>query len=279
MFVTLNTLRRLPIGNAIPLLGLAACALSTASFAHAKAPPKAGRPAAPDAGAVAAPAATKALGPLVRDWGVLGSGCKKSTATIAGGSTLGIGTLRDLPEEKSAPKKGATKVSSLELTLSLPDYELLLTPKERKPNQKAKAGTPDEDSLASECSFRAGIYPLAGMRIKNVTARTRYEANKSKESQLLSYARLKVGAALVGSLTKPYESGAPLNSWREEIELLPGRNPEEATPEIRCGEEKLLQLDLGFIGKLAGGEKVSASLKPDRKVVFVVDFEDCAMPN
>lgn len=221
---------------------------------------------------------TKESAPLVRDWGVLGNGCKKTTAQVAGGSALDVGAMRDVATEKSASGKDIPQKSSLEITLSLPDYELLLTPKERKPNQKPKAGGPDADSLASECSFRAGIYPPAGKRIKNVVARTRMEASKAKESQLLTYARLKIGADPIGSLTKPFESGAPLSAWREEIELLPGRNPEEAMPEIRCGEEKLLQLDLGFIGKLAGGDNVSASLKPDRKVIFAIDFEDCAMP-
>jgi hypothetical protein len=203
--------------------------------------------------APAGSAAAAAQKPVLNDWFALGSGCR------ARFDTPGDVTMERLTQDAARPGLYRAR-------FSLPNYTL----------DSNAVKDPKAEKFARECAVRLNVNPPEGMRIKAASATTRTRASKSEGTKLTILSELKIGPSTLGTRTDTFEKGSRMDEQESLFDLRAGAKPEEAMPELKCGEAKILAFNYTWMAERAtAAETTNVHLGGDRSLEFDVELEPC----
>ena len=182
--------------------------------------------------------------------------------------------------QASADKPGDVQLVSVEtdptnpmvhtVTFSLPQYRL-----------KPLAVAPERPKVslinyARECAIRLNVNPPKGYALSGVTGSTEFEVSKDNNAKLLAQATLKVGATTITKDVKQFTKEESFKFRTMPIELIPGRTPEDETPQIECEAKKIVGIDFTFLtNKDSETALAEARIAGNGLARFKISFDKC----
>ncbi len=191
---------------------------------------------------------------FIYDWSALGSGCR-------GQQSVSEGNVEFLLNPSKAP--------------SLNRYQLrFVLEKFRLESPVPKDQGPTHLEFARDCAIRVALNPPPGKRIVDIEAVSNYRLSKEASSEMKTMAQLTLGMTTLATARLEFPSSQSLRKAQHELRLVPQRSAGDLA-EVRCGQSKLLGLDLLFyINRSNSNAKVDMNLE-NREIDVLVDLEDC----
>jgi hypothetical protein len=193
---------------------------------------------------------------FVGDWSATGSGCRGAKGSSEGNTTLLV-----------RPPGGALP-STWTLVLQPSDFRLV------SPLPRGQEKT--TLTFAKECSLRLALLPDSRVRIRNVTASTRLRVGKGTGTKAWTLAELQLGNLAIARHRADYGANEAVSGRVQEVRLIPGRTSLETMPETKCGQAKVLGLDLILAAERATeNDRVDAGFEGESAVEILVDVAPC----
>lgn len=191
---------------------------------------------------------------FIYDWSALGSGCR-GQQSVAGGN------VELLLNPSQAPS-----LNRQQLRFQLKTFRL------ESPVPKSQGPTHLE--FARDCAIRVALNPPPGKKIVDIEAVSGYRLSKEGGSEMKTMAQLTLGMTTLATARLDFSESQVLQRSRHELRLVPQRSAGDMA-QVRCGQSKLLGLDLLFyINRSQPQEKVDMGLQ-DQQIEVLVDMEDC----
>jgi hypothetical protein len=193
---------------------------------------------------------------FIYDWSALGSGCKGGLEKRNGNVSLAL---------KSNIPPG---VNRYQLRFVLEKFKL------ESPVPKSQGRT--NLKFARDCAIRVAVNPPAGKKIQNVEAYTAYSLTKPRNTEMQAMTGLSIGMSTLSTVAMDFQKDETFSNLIREVRLAPGQSPEDKMPETKCGQSKLVGLDLLLLVNRPDDSVVVDMTLADNKVVdIIVDLEDC----
>lgn len=130
--------------------------------------------------------------------------------------------------------------------------------------------------FARDCAIRIAIKPPKGKRVRYVEAQTGFEFSKPQNSEMAAFAQLTLGLDTLSNVQMDFKKDELITRIEKPLRLAPGRFVENGMPETKCGQSKLLGLDLLFYVKRPDDSaKINMGLTGEKAVDVVVELVDC----
>lgn len=191
---------------------------------------------------------------FIYDWSALGSGCR-------GQQSVSGGNVEFLLNPSKAP--------------SLNRYQLrFVLERFRLESPVPRDQGPTHLEFARDCAIRVALNPPPGKRIVDIEAVSNYRLSKEASSEMKTMAQLTLGMTTLATARLEFPLSQTLRKTQHELRLVPQRSAGDLA-EVRCGQSKLLGLDLLFyINRSSPLAKVDMNLE-DQEIDVLVDLEDC----
>ena len=196
---------------------------------------------------------------FIYDWSAMGSGCRGRISALEGAPV-------NVRFHLSHPTPGSP--SRYHLRFFLDKFKL------ESPVPKDQGQTNLE--FARDCAIRVALNPPSGKKIKYIEAQSFYTLSKSPDTEMATLASLSLGMSTLDTVRMDFPKSESFSSRQKELKLTPGPIPENSMPETKCGQSKLLGLDLLFyVNRPNELAKNSMVLTKDSKFDIFVELEDC----
>lgn len=193
---------------------------------------------------------------LIYDWSALGSGCRGGIKERKGNVTLAV-----TPHIPPGADRYRLRFALNKFRLESP------VPKDQGPTNL---------EFARDCAIRVAVNPPAGKRIQNVEAYATYSLTKPLNTDMRILAGLTIGMDNLGMVRMDFTRSEKFSNLIKDLRLAPGPSQENQMPETKCGQAKLVGLDLLFYVNRPDNTAVVEMTLADNKVVdMMVDLEDC----
>lgn len=193
---------------------------------------------------------------FIYDWSALGSGCK-------GGLEKGNGNV-SLALKPNIPPG----INRYQLRFVLEKFKL------ESPVPKSQGRT--NLKFARDCAIRVAVNPPPGKKIQNVEAYTAYSLTKPRNTEMQALAGLTIGMTNLSTVSMDFQKDETFSNLVKEVRLAPGHTTEDRMPETRCGQSKLVGVDLLLlVDRPDDSVAIDMTLADDRVVDIIVDLEDC----
>lgn len=191
---------------------------------------------------------------FIYDWTSLGSGCKGQQSVEGGDVAFKLN-----PWVQPSLNRYQLRFNFSRLKLQSP-----------VPKDQGKTNL----EFARDCAIRVALNPPKGKRIVDVEAVATYKLSKELRSEMKTMAQLTLGMTTLATTKMEFPATESFKDAQQELRLVPQKTAGDMAA-VRCGQSKLLGVDLLFyINRPDEKAKVDMTLQ-DHVMDVVVDLEDC----